>query len=160
VMVGYLNRPEESAAALRGGWYRTGDAGRADADGYLYLVDRVKDMIISGGENVYSVEVEQALLSHEAVVEAAAFGVPHARWGEAVHAVVVVGEGAAVTADAIIAHCRERIAGYKTPRSLELRTAPLPKSAAGKILKGELRAPFWRGQDRLVGGSQATERSR
>jgi long-chain acyl-CoA synthetase len=156
VMLGYWNRVDVTVDAFVDGWYRTGDAGYADGDGYVFLVDRLKDMIVSGGENVYSVEVERALLSHSAVIEAAVFGVPDPRWGEAVHAVVVVGEGSAVSADELIAHCREQVAGYKTPRTLEVRASPLPKSGAGKILKHELRAPFWRGQARNVGGSAAT----
>src|SRR5581483_5760208 len=106
VMLGYWNRPAETEAALSGGWYRSGDAAYADADGYLYLVDRLKDMIITGGENVYSIEVEAALA-------AAVFGIPHARWGEAVHAVVALKEGRKTTADELTEHCRERIAGYK-----------------------------------------------
>jgi long-chain acyl-CoA synthetase len=147
VMLGYWNRPEATDAALVDGWYRSGDAARADADGYLYLVDRLKDMIISGGENVYSVEVEAALLEHPAVREAAVFGVPDERWGEAVHA-VVVGE---VDADELQAFCRERIAGYKVPRGIDVHTEPLPKSGAGKLLKHLLRAPHWAGRERQVG---------
>jgi len=151
VMLGYWNRREATEAALVDGWYRTGDAARADADGYLYVVDRLKDMIISGGENVYSIEVERALSQHEAVIEAAVFGIPDPRWGEAVHGVVTVAPGpAAVTADELIADCRRRIAGYKVPRSIEIRAEPLPKSGAGKILKNVLREPFWSHRDRHV----------
>jgi long-chain acyl-CoA synthetase len=149
VMLGYWNRPEATAQALVDGWYRTGDLARADEHGYLYMVDRAKDMIISGAENVYSVEVEAALLSHEAVAEAAVFGVPHERWGEAVHAVVAV--RASVTPEELIAHCRGRIAGYKIPRAIDVRSDPLPKSGAGKLLKNRLREPFWEGRERLVG---------
>ncbi|HWI73735.1 MAG TPA: AMP-binding protein [Baekduia sp.] len=148
VMLGYWNQPEATAAALVDGWYRTGDAARADADGYLYLVDRLKDMVISGGENVYSVEVEAVLSDHPAVVEAAVFGVPHERWGEAVHGVVSV--RADVTAEELIAHCRSAIAGFKIPRAIDITSEPLPKSGAGKLLKHELRAPFWAGHERNI----------
>jgi long-chain acyl-CoA synthetase len=150
VMLGYWSRPEETAAALTGGWYRSGDAAYADEDGYLYLVDRVKDMIITGGENVYSIEVEAALAEHEAVLEAAVIGVPDARWGETVHAIVVVADERSVGPDQLAAHVRERIAGYKVPRTIELRTQPLPRSGAGKLLKHVLREPFWVGQERRV----------
>jgi len=150
VMLGYWNRPDATAAALVGGWYRTGDAARADQDGYVYLVDRLKDMIITGAENVYSIEVEMALAEHAAVHEAAIFGIPHDRWGEAVHAVVTVKENVTVTTEELIEHCRPLIAGYKIPRSIEIRTEPLPKSAAGKVLKNELREPFWAGHERRV----------
>jgi long-chain acyl-CoA synthetase len=151
VMLGYWNRPDATADALVDGWYRTGDLARADEHGYLYMVDRAKDMIITGAENVYSVEVEAALLEHEAVAEAAVFGIPHPRWGEAVHAVVTLRAGATTSADELIAHCRGRIAGFKVPRSIDLRSEPLPKSGAGKVLKGRLREPYWRGRDRMVG---------
>jgi long-chain acyl-CoA synthetase len=151
VMQGYWNRPEETAAALdHEGWYHSGDAAYADADGYLYVVDRVKDMIISGGENVYSIEVENAIYRHDLVLEAAVFGVPDERWGEQVHAVIVLKPEATVTEDQIVAHCRELIAGYKLPRSIEFRTELLPKSGAGKILKRELREPYWEGHERRV----------
>jgi len=150
VMAGYWNRPEQTAAALDGGWYRTGDAARADADGYLYLVDRLKDMIISGGENVYSIEVESALLAHDSVAEAAVFGIPDPRWGEAVHAIATVRPNATVTPDELIEHCRARIAAYKIPRGIELWTDPLPRSAAGKLLKHRLREPYWTGHDRAI----------
>jgi len=139
VMAGYWNRPEETATALRDGWMHTGDAGYLDADGYLFLVDRLKDMIVSGGENVYCVEVENALYGHPAVLECAVFGVPHERWGEAVHAVVVPRTGAIVSEPELIAHCRSRIAGYKLPKRIELRDEPLPRSGVGKIQKAALR---------------------
>jgi long-chain acyl-CoA synthetase len=112
---------------------------------YVFLVDRAKDMIISGGENVYSTEVEEVLYKHPAVLEAAVFGVPDATWGEAVHAVVVPRPGHAVDAVSLIAFCREHIAGYKVPKQIDLRNEPLPKSGPGKVLKRELRAPFWAG---------------
>jgi long-chain acyl-CoA synthetase len=150
VMLGYWEQPEATAAALTPErWYRTGDAAYADADGYLFLVDRLKDMIISGGENVYSVEVEAVLAEHPAVAEAAVYGVPHARWGEAVHATVSITDDN-VTADDLIAHCRERIAGFKVPRGLDLTTEPLPKSGAGKLLKNRLRDPHWAGRERNI----------
>jgi long-chain acyl-CoA synthetase len=151
VMLGYWNRPDATAEALVDGWYRSGDMAYADECGYLYMVDRAKDMIITGGENVYSIEVESLLAEHPAVREAAVFGVPHERWGEAVHAVAVVAPGSGVAADELIEHCRGRIAGFKLPRSIELREEPLPKSGAGKILKSTLREPFWQGSARRVG---------
>jgi long-chain acyl-CoA synthetase len=152
VMLGYWNKPEETAAALRGGEYWTGDLGRMDDEGYLYLVDRCKDMIVTGGENVYCTEVEDALYRHPAVLEAAVFGVPDDRWGEAVHAVVVPRPGhAGIDPTSLVAFCRERIAHYKVPKAIELRSEPLPKSGPGKVLKRELRAPFWKGRDRNVG---------
>jgi long-chain acyl-CoA synthetase len=151
VMLGYWNKPEQTAAALAGGWHHTGDLGRLDDEGYLYLVDRAKDMIVSGGENVYSTEVEDVLYRHPAVLEAAVFGIPDAKWGEAVHAVVV--PRAAVSADELIAHCRDAIAGYKVPKRIDLRSEPLPKSGAGKLLKRELRAPYWDGRESLVSGA-------
>jgi long-chain acyl-CoA synthetase len=150
VMIGYWRRPDATAAALAGDWYRTGDAVREDDDGYLYLVDRLKDMIITGAENVYCIEVEAALTEHPAVREAAVFGIPDARWGEAVHAVVRATDVEAVRSSALIEHCRARIAGYKVPRSIEIRTDPLPRSAAGKLLKNPLRDPFWAGTERRV----------
>jgi len=148
VMLGYWNRPDATAEAIVDGWYRSGDIARADERGYLYMVDRAKDMIITGGENVYSIEVEAVLADHPAVREAAVFGVPHERWGEAVHAVVVLDGDA--DAEALIEHCRRRIAGFKVPRSVEIRNEALPKSGAGKVLKSELREPFWHGHDRRV----------
>jgi len=146
----YLNKPEETAKALRGGWYHSGDVGYLDEDGYLFLVDRAKDMIISGGENVYSVEVENAIASHPAVAQVAVIGIPHDLWGEAVHAICVVKPGASVTEDEVVAHARQSIAGYKVPRSVELRAEALPMSAAMKVLKRELRAPYWSGHDRAI----------
>ncbi len=150
VMLGYWNRPDATELALSDGWYRTGDAGYVDGDGYIFLVDRLKDMIISGGENVYSIEVEAALAEHPEVVEAAVFGVPHPRWGEAVHAVVSVVPASTVTPEMLIEHCRERIAGYKLPRSIDIQSEPLPKSGAGKPVKNVLREPFWAGRERQV----------
>ena len=151
VMAGYWNKPVETAAALVDGWYHTGDLGYQDDHAFLFLVDRVKDMIVTGGENVYSTEVEEALYSHAAVLEAAVFGVPDTHWGEAVHAVVV--PRSEVTPEELIAHCRAAIAGYKVPKAIELRIEPLPKSGAGKVLKRELREPHWEGRSSRVGGS-------
>lgn len=142
VMMGYWNRPEETAQALRDGWLRTGDGGHMDAEGYLYVVDRIKDMIISGGENVYPAEVEEALGRHPAVAVSAVIGIPEERWGEAVHAVVLLREGAQVSEEELRAHCRTRLGGYKCPKSIEFRVS-LPLSAAGKVLKNELRKPYW-----------------
>ena len=146
VMRGYWNKPEQTAAALRDGWYFSGDLGYLNVDGCLFLVDRLKDMIVSGGENVYSTEVEEALYRHPGVLEAAVFGVPDERWGEAVHAVVVP-RAAGLSADELVAHCRELIASYKVPKAIEVTDVPLPKSGAGKVLKRELREPFWAGRD-------------
>jgi long-chain acyl-CoA synthetase len=150
VMLGYWKAPDATEAALVDGWYRTGDAACADADGYLYMVDRLKDMIISGAENVYSIEVEAVLSEHQAVLEAAVFGIPDERWGEAVHAVVSVEPGTPVSAEDLIAHCRRFVAGFKVPRAIDIRTEPLPKSGAGKLLKNRLREPFWGGRERRV----------
>jgi long-chain acyl-CoA synthetase len=150
VMAGYWHKPEETAEVLAGDWYRTGDLGYRDEESYLYLVDRAKDMIVSGGESIYSTEVEHALSSHPSVAEVAVFGVPDERWGEAVHAVVVC--RADVTADELITHCRARIARFKVPKRIELRAEPLPKSAAGKVLKRDLRDPYWAAQQTQVGG--------
>jgi long-chain acyl-CoA synthetase len=151
VMAGYWNKPRETAEALRDGWYRTGDLGYMDDHAFLYLVDRAKDMIVSGGENVYSTEVEEALYGHPAVLEAAVFGIPDERWGEVVHAVVVPRND--VTEDDLLRHCRELIAAYKVPKRIELRTDPLPKSGAGKVLKRELRAPHWKGHAAMIAGA-------
>ncbi len=151
VMKGYWNRPEATAQAIDAdGWFRSGDAGYFDADGYLYIHDRVKDMIVSGGENVYPAEVENALFSHPAVADAAVIGVPDPRWGEAVKAVVVLRPGQSVEAAELIGHCRERIAGYKTPKSVDF-VEVLPRNPSGKVLRRELRAPYWEGHGRLVG---------
>jgi long-chain acyl-CoA synthetase len=150
LMAGYWQKPEATAQVMSGGWYRTGDLGYRDERSYIYLVDRAKDMIVSGGENIYSTEVEEALSSHPAVEEVAVFGVPDPRWGEAVYAVVFCRRQ--VTPDELIGHCRRRIAGFKLPRHIEVRTEPLPKSAAGKILKRELREPHWAGQQAHVSG--------
>lgn len=140
VMTGYWHRPEETAEALRGGWMHTGDVGRIDADGYLHIVDRLKDMIISGGENVYSIEVEAVLADHPAVAQCAVVGLPDEHWGERVHAVIVPEAGMAPDQAAIIAYTRGRLAAFKCPRSVEFRS-DMPLSATGKILKTQLRRP-------------------
>jgi len=149
-MLGYWNKPEETAKTLRDGWVFTGDAGYFDSDGYMYIVDRVKDMVVTGGENVFTTEVENAVISHAAVLDVAVIGIPHEEWGEAVHAIVILHPGQSVTPEAIIAHCREQIAGYKLPKGITFREEPLPLSGAGKVLKTELRKPFWEGRDRQV----------
>lgn len=150
VMTGYWNRERETSDAFRNGWLRSGDMGYVDDEGYLFIVDRLKDMIVSGGENVYSAEVENALARHPAIASCAVIGIPSARWGEQVHAVVVLREGAEATSAELREHCRQYIAGYKCPVSVEFRDA-LPTSAAGKLLKHELRGPYWEGRDRAVG---------
>lgn len=149
VMSGYWNLPQVTAQALRDGWMFTGDAARMDADGFVFIVDRFKDMVVSGGENIYCGEVEAALTRHPAVAAAAVIGVPHAQWGEAVHAVIVLRPGAQATAEEIQAHCKEWIAGYKCPRSVEFMAA-LPISGAGKVMKYKLREPHWKDQQRAV----------
>ena len=149
VMAGYWNKPKETAAALVDGWYRTGDLGYQDEESFVFLVDRAKDMIVTGGENVYCTEVEEVLYLHPSVGEAAVFGIPDDRWGEAVHAVVVPRE--AVEVEELVAFCRERIANYKVPRAIELRPDPLPKSGPGKVLKRELREPYWHDRDARIG---------
>ena len=150
IMLGYWNLPDVSAAALRDGWYHSGDGGTMDEDGYVYIVDRFKDMIISGGENIYSAEVESAISTLDGVAEVAVIGIPDEKWGEAVHAIVVPRPGREITPDAVIAHCRTLIAGYKLPRSVDIRTESLPLSGAGKVLKTVLREPFWKGQTKQV----------
>ncbi|WP_296308426.1 AMP-binding protein [Erythrobacter sp.] len=147
MMLGYWNQPEQTRAVLVDGWVRTGDAGYQDEDGFVHVVDRLKDMIVTGGENVFCAEVENAISTHPAVGAVAVIGIPSRQWGEAVHAIVIPRPGAAVTQEDIIAHCRARIAGYKCPRSVSFRAEPFPLSGAGKVLKRELRAPFWQGLD-------------
>ncbi|NKY57119.1 acyl-CoA synthetase [Nocardia flavorosea] len=150
VMLGYWQRPEDTELALRGGWMHTGDAGYMDEHGYVFVVDRLKDMIVSGGENVYSAEVENVLGRHPAVASCAVIAVPDQRWGERVHAVVVRRPGQQVTADELEKFCREHIAAYKVPRSVDF-VAALPLSGAGKILKRELRKAYWSENSRQVG---------
>jgi long-chain acyl-CoA synthetase len=149
-MRGYWKLDEATAATLDSeGWLRTGDAGYLDEDGYLYIHDRVKDMIISGGENVYPAEVESAVYGHPAVAEVAVIGVPDEKWGEAVKAVVVPKPGATIDPADIIAFARTRIAAFKVPKSVDV-IAALPRNASGKILRRELREPYWAGKTRRV----------
>jgi long-chain acyl-CoA synthetase len=149
IMQGYWKMAEETAYGLRDGWLHTGDLATRDEQSFFYVVDRKKDMIVSGGENIYSAETENALYAHPAVLEAAVIGVPDSKWGERVHAVVVLKPGQHATEEELVACCRERIASYKVPRSLEFIDT-LPKSAAGKILKRTLRDKYWQGQTRQV----------
>jgi long-chain acyl-CoA synthetase len=139
----YWNRPKETEHVFRGGWYHTGDEGHLDKEGYLFLVDRVSDMIVTGGENVYSIEVENAISDHPAVVEVAVIGIPDATWGEQVHAIVVIRPGSTVSEEEIKEHARRSIARYKVPKSVEFRSEPLPLSGAMKPLKRDLRRPYW-----------------
>jgi long-chain acyl-CoA synthetase len=150
VMRGYWNNPEETAKAFRDGFFRTGDIGRQDADGYFYIMDRLKDMIVTGGENVYSGEVEAVIYGHPAVREVAVFGVPDLQWGELVMACVVLKPDATLTADDLIAFCRRSLASYKLPRRVEFSETDLPKSSSGKVLKKTLRERFWTRQQRAV----------
>lgn len=149
LMQGYWNKPAQTAEAIRDGWYHTGDGAYLDEDGYLYIVDRIKDMIVSGGENIYSAEVENAISKHPAVAACAVIAVPGTQWGETVHASVVLAAGQTLTAEALIAHCKSLIAGYKCPRSVDF-VASLPLSGAGKVLKTKLREPYWKGSHRNV----------
>jgi acyl-CoA synthetase (AMP-forming)/AMP-acid ligase II len=150
LMKGFLGRPAETAEVIIGdGWFRTGDLGRLDADGFVYVEDRIKDMIISGGENIYSPEIERVLAEHPAVQEVAVIGVPDERWGETVKAVVSLSPGTAATGEELIAYCREHLAAYKCPTSVDILDA-LPRNPTGKIMKRELRKPYWAGRDRSV----------
>jgi acyl-CoA synthetase (AMP-forming)/AMP-acid ligase II len=149
-MAGYWNLPDATRAAIDGErWLRSGDAGYIDANGYLFVHDRVKDMIVSGAENVYPAEVENAIFGHPAVAEVAVIGVPSDKWGEEVKAIIVRKPGAAADAQSIIDWTRERVAGFKTPKSVDF-IAMLPRNASGKILRRELREPYWRGRERRV----------
>jgi acyl-CoA synthetase (AMP-forming)/AMP-acid ligase II len=149
VMRGYWNNPEATAETLRHGWHHTGDVGYLDEDGYLYITDRKKDMIISGGANIYPREIEEVICTHPSVLEVSVVGVPDEKWGESVKALVVTRPGMSVSETEIIEHCRRGLASYKKPSSVEFLEA-LPKNAYGKILKRELREPYWRGQARRV----------
>jgi acyl-CoA synthetase (AMP-forming)/AMP-acid ligase II len=149
-MIGYYNLPDATAKSLTNGWVHTGDAGYMDEEGYLYLKDRIKDMVVSGGENIYPVEVENAIAHHEAVADVAVIGVPDEKFGEALLAFVVLKPGHSLALDAMIEFCRERIAGYKIPRKLEI-IEEMPRNPSGKILKKVLRAPYWEGIDRQIG---------
>jgi long-chain acyl-CoA synthetase len=149
-MAGYWGKQDETARTIDAdGWLRTGDAGYFDADGYVYLHDRIKDMVVSGGENIYPAEVENVLLSHPAVVDAAVIGVPDEKWGETVKAIVVLAPGATLDEADVTAHCRAALAHYKCPTSVEAVEA-LPRNPSGKILKRELRAPYWAGRQRSI----------
>ena len=150
VMIGYWNMPEETTKAVSAdGWFRSGDAGYLDADGYLFIHDRVKDMIVSGGENVYPAEIENVLMAHAAVADCAVIGVPHDKWGETAKAVVVRAAGTDATEAELIAHCRTQLASFKCPTSVDWADA-LPRNPSGKILKKDLRAPYWVGRERMV----------
>jgi acyl-CoA synthetase (AMP-forming)/AMP-acid ligase II len=149
LMSGYWNMPDASRETLAGGWMHTGDAGTMDADGYVYIQDRVKDMIVTGGENVYPREVENVLFEHPAVGDVAVIGVPDERWGEAVKAIVVLRAGMSATPQELADFCRGKLAGYKLPRSVDV-VAALPRNATGKVLKTQLREPYWAGRQRQV----------
>src|SRR4051812_26134945 len=150
IMRSYWNQPEETQLAFRNGFFRTGDIGYQDATGYFYILDRLKDMIVTGGENVYSGEVEAVIYTHRTVREAAVFGIPDPKWGELVMAYVVLKPGKTVSADELIAYCRRSLASYKIPRRVEFSDTELPKSGSGKILKKVLRERFWTHQERAV----------
>jgi acyl-CoA synthetase (AMP-forming)/AMP-acid ligase II len=152
IMRGYWNMPDESAEALRGGWLHTGDAGVLDDEGYIYVQDRVKDMIVSGGENVYPRVVEDVLFEHPAVADAAVIGVPDEQWGETVKAIVVLRAEATATDEEIIDFCRDKLGGYERPRSVDFVNA-LPRNPSGKVLKRQLREPHWAGHKRRVAGA-------
>ena len=149
-MRSYWNNPQETAHAFRNGFFRTGDIGYQDANGYFYIRDRLKDMIVTGGENVYSGEVEAVIYAHPAVREVAVFGIPDPKWGELVMADVVLKPGKTLSADELIAYCRRSLANYKVPRRVEFSDTELPKSGSGKILKKVLRERFWTHQERAV----------
>lgn len=148
-MEGYWSQPDATAEAIVDGWFHTGDGGFIDEDNYLTISDRKKDVIVSGGENVASIEVEDALFSHPAVAEAAVIGAPDEKWGELVIALVVLHPGANATEDELRAHCRERLAGYKVPKRIEFRDE-LARTATGKLQKFKLREPYWAGFERQV----------
>jgi acyl-CoA synthetase (AMP-forming)/AMP-acid ligase II len=149
LMAGYWNNHAATLETLANGWLHTGDLGEADDEGFIYVVDRVKDMIVSGGENIYSREVEEALLSHPNIADAAVVGAPDERWGETVMAFVVARSGSQLSTDEVIAHCREKIAGYKRPRAVKFVEA-LPKLPNGKVEKFKLRAPLWEGRAKAI----------
>jgi len=148
-MKGYWNKPEATASSIRNGWFYTGDAGFTDKDGHIFIHDRVKDMIVSGGENIYPAEVENAVFGHPAVADVAVIGVPDDKWGEAVKAIVVLKPDTHATAEDIIAYTRTRIASYKVPKSVDIAQS-LPRNPSGKILRRELREPYWAGRTRRV----------
>jgi fatty-acyl-CoA synthase len=148
-MDGYYRDPDATAHALRDGWFHTGDMAVMDDEGYVLIVDRSKDIIISGGENISSVEIENCLYAHPKIFECAVVAVPDEKWGEVAKAIVVLKPGEIATAEEIIAHCRVHLAHYKAPKTIEFRDA-LPKGGTGKILKANLRQEFWRGRDKRV----------
>ena len=150
LMQGYHNKPEATAETITpDGWFRSGDIGRVDDEGFIFVEDRLKDMIISGGENIYSVEVERALTDHPAVMDAAVFGIPDDKWGESVKAAVELSAGAEVTPEELIAWCKEKLAGYKCPRTIDIFEV-LPRNPTGKLLKKDLRKPYWENRDRAI----------
>lgn len=151
VMAGYWNNPDATAETMRNGWLHTGDVGSFDENGYLFLLDRAKDMIISGGNNVYPREVEEVIVQYPGVANVVVFGIPHEYWGEAVHAVVVMEPGVAATAEDIIAHCGNNMAGYKKPKSVDF-VAALPVSGYGKVMRREIRETYWEGHESRIGG--------
>lgn len=151
MMKRYWRLPDATAEALRGGWMHTGDAGTVDDEGFLYVQDRVKDMIVSGGENVYPRVVEDVLFTHPAIADAAVIGVPDPEWGETIKAIVVLREGAAATDEDIMEFCRGKLGGFERPRSVDF-VAELPRNATGKVLKRVLREPYWEGHSRRVSG--------
>jgi len=152
-MVGFWNNPEATAERIVRGWVKTGDLGRLDDNGYLYIVDRADDMIISGGYNIYPMELENVISDHPAVLEVAVFGVPHPKWGESPYAVCVTAPDPDVSEDEIINLCADRLGSYKKPSGVRFTTDPLPKSPVGKVKRKDLREPFWEGFDRRVSGS-------
>ncbi len=149
VMMGYWNLPEATEKSLKDGWMHTGDAAYMDDEGFIYIQDRIKDMIVSGGENIYPAEIENALFEHDAVADAAVIGIPSEQWGESVLAFLVLKDGQTVTPEEMIEFCRPRLAGYKIPRRIEFLDA-IPRNASGKILKKDLREPYWEGVERRV----------
>lgn len=157
VMLGYWNNPDATAETLRGGWLHTGDIGRFDEAGYLYLLDRAKDVIISGGNNVYPREVEEVIVQHPAVANCVVLGIPHDYWGEAVHAVVVLEPGAEIDEAGVIEHCAQHLAGYKKPKSVEFMEE-LPLSGYGKVQRREMREKYWAGSGGVIGGGAGVSR--
>jgi fatty-acyl-CoA synthase len=149
VMDGYWKLPEETARLIRDGWFHTGDMAIVDEEGYYLIVDRKKDIIISGGENISSIEVEKAIYSHPSVLECAVIAIPDEKWGEVPKAIVVLKPGEALTVEDLVAYCRTRLPGFKIPKSVEFYDS-LPKGGTGKILKKELREKYWQGQDKRV----------
>ena len=152
-MKGFWNNPAATAERLVDGWVLTGDIGMLDENGYLYMMDRADDMIISGGFNIWPMELENVITDHPAVIEVAVFGVPHERWGETPMAVCVTDGKTAVAEQEIIDLCAERLGSYKKPSRVQFTTEPLPKSPVGKVKRKDLREPYWAGRDRRVGGS-------